>query len=131
MKLKTSLVALATVMTLAGCNKPAVPVITVDTMGIEVTSDENREYSYTDKESAYYYGRTHQAHFAEWYAGWNIKQRRIMSDYNLYVDTTLLNRADAQVTVYPHYLNRAFEQATEQFAMIDNCRILSIKGLEF
>lgn len=126
MKLKTSLVALATVMTLAGCNKPAVPVITVDTMGIEVTSDENREYSYTDKESAYYYGRTHQAHFAEWYAGWNIKQRRIMSDYNLYVDTTLLNRADAQVTVYPHYLNRAFEQATEQFAMIDNCRILSI-----
>ena len=126
MKLKNLFIALLAATTLAGCNKQASPVISVDKMGIEVTPEQNREYSYSDKRSAYYYGRTHQPHFAEWYAGWNVKQRRIVSDYDLYVDTTLLSRADAQVTVYPHYLNREFDKAVERFALVDNRAILSI-----
>ena len=126
MNLNKSLLAIAAAVTLVGCNKPTAPVISVDTMGIEVTADENREYSYSDKRSGYYYGRTHQPHFAEWYAGWNVKQRRIVSDYDLFVDTTLLSRADAQVTVYPHYLNRVFDKAIERFALVDNRAVLSI-----
>lgn len=113
-------------MTLAACKQAPQPVINVDEMGIAVTADANREYSYSDKRSGYYYGRTHQPHFAEWYAGWNIKQRRIVSDYDLYVDTTLLLRPEAQVTVYPHYLHRVYDAASEQFALVDNCAILSI-----
>jgi hypothetical protein len=31
-----------------------------DEIGINVTPSENREYSYTDKKSGYWYGRTHQ-----------------------------------------------------------------------
>ena len=104
MNLNKLLLGVVTAMTMVGCNKPSEPVISVETMGIEVTPAENREYSYSDKRSGYYYGRTHQPHFAEWYAGWNVKQRRIVSDYDLYVDTTLLSRTDAAVTVYPHYL---------------------------
>lgn len=126
MKLKNLFIALLATTTLTGCNKQVVPVMSVDKMGIEVASEQNREYSYSDKRSAYYYGRTHQPHFAEWYAGWNVKQRRIVSDYDLYVDTTILSRPDAQVTVYPHYLNRVFDKAVERFALVDNRAILSI-----
>lgn len=124
---KTLFIAASTVALLTGCNQPlSEPTMTVDKMGITVTSEQNREYSYSDKRSGYYYGRTHQDHFAEWYAGWNVKQRRIVSDYDLYVDTTLLARTDAQVTVYPHYLSRQFDSATEKFALIDNRAIVTI-----
>ena len=70
MNLNKSLLAIAAAVTLVSCNKPTAPVISVDTMGIEVAADANREYSYSDKRSGYYYGRTHQPHFAEWYAGY-------------------------------------------------------------
>lgn len=124
---KTLFIATMIGTLLTSCNQtPTTPTMTVDKMGIAVTADQNREYSYGDKRSGYYYGRTHQDHFTEWYAGWNIKQRRILSDYDLYVDTTLLSRANAEVTVYPHYLNRQFEQATEQFALVDNCAVIAI-----
>lgn len=126
MNLNKLLLGVVTAMTMVGCNKPSEPVISVETMGIEVTPAENREYSYSDKRSGYYYGRTHQPHFAEWYAGWNVKQRRIVSDYDLYVDTTLLSRTDAAVTVYPHYLHRAYDEAIEHFALVDNRAIISI-----
>lgn len=114
---------------LVACNKPQPEdksIESVDAMGIAVQPQENREYSYSDKLSGYYYGRTHQDNFSEWYAGWNIKQRRIVSDYRLYVDTTLLSREQATVTVYPHYLSRTYEQAAEQFALVDNKALLSI-----
>ena len=32
----------------------------IDTIGVEVSAEENREYSYTDKKSGYWYGTTHQ-----------------------------------------------------------------------
>lgn len=124
---KTLIIATMIGTLLTSCNQtPTTPTMTVDKMGITVTADQNREYSYGDKRSGYYYGRTHQDHFTEWYAGWNIKQRRILSDYDLYVDTTLLSRANAEVTVYPHYLNRQFEQATERFALVDNRAVIAI-----
>ncbi|MBO7318211.1 MAG: hypothetical protein J6U43_05790, partial [Bacteroidales bacterium] len=126
MKQRNLFIALFATISLFGCNKPATPVMSVDKMGIEVTPEQNREYSYSDKRSGYYYGRTHQPHFAEWYAGWNVKQRRIVSDYDLYVDTTLLSRTEAQVTVYPHYLNREYNCAVERFALVDNRAILSV-----
>ena len=125
MKFNRFLCAIAVAVAFVGCKQASQPVINVDAMGIEVTPEENREYSYSDKRSGYYYGRTHQNQ-AEWYAGWNVKQRRIVSDYALYVDSALLLRADAQVTVYPHYLHRVYDMASEKFALVDNCAILSI-----
>lgn len=111
---------------LQGCYKIPEPVMTVDKMGIEVTPAENREYSYTDKRSGFYYGRTHESHFGAWHAGWNIAQRRIVSDYDLYVDGVLLPRDSAAVTVYPHYLKRSFTHATEGFYMVDDRALLAV-----
>ncbi len=113
------------------CNKSEAAIevkqiASVDAMGIAVPAQDNREYSYSDKLSGYYYGRTHQDNYAEWYAGWNIKQRRIVSDYNLYVDAQHLSRTQADVTVYPHYISRVYDVATERFAMVDNYPVLSI-----
>lgn len=124
---KTLFIATMIGTLLTSCNQaPTTPTMTVDKMGIAVTAEQNREYSYSDKRTAYYYGRTHQDHFAEWYAGWNIKQRRIVSDYDLYVDTTHLSRANARVTVYPHHLNRRFEQATERLTLVENRTSIAI-----
>ena len=111
---------------LQGCYKMPEPVMTVDKMGIDVTPGENREYSYTDKRSGYYYGRTHESHFGAWHAGWNVAQRRVVSDYDLYVDGLLLPRDSAAVTVYPHYLARRYPQAVEQFYMVDDRALLAL-----
>ena len=53
-----------------------------DTIGIEVSPQENREYSYTDKKAGYWYGRTHQEGL-DWYSGWNMAKKRILADYTL------------------------------------------------
>ena len=40
-----------------------------DSIGVEVMAEENREYSYTDKQAGYWYGMTHQEETREWYSG--------------------------------------------------------------
>jgi hypothetical protein len=70
-----------------------------DEIGINVTPSENREYSYTDKKSGFWYGRTHQVEPQEWYSGWNMAKKRVLSDYGLSVDGQDLNRTDASCVV--------------------------------
>ncbi|MCB0549028.1 MAG: hypothetical protein KDD19_15725, partial [Phaeodactylibacter sp.] len=55
-------------------------------LGITVPPGENREYSYTDKQDAYYYGRTHAQVNDDWFSGWNVRTRRIFKDYSLLLD---------------------------------------------
>lgn len=102
------------------------PVMSVDNLGIEVLPEQNREFSYGDKYRSYYYSRTHQDSCTEWHTGWNIHQRRIVSDYKLYVDTTHLSRSEAQVVVYPHYIQRQYGNATEQMSLVDEHAIIAI-----
>ena len=97
-----------------------------DSIGIDVTSDENREYSYTDKKSGYWYGRTHQEDVLEWYAGWNIAKKRILADYTISVDGKALNRKEAECTVYPDRLVRIWDNASETFRMVDDLPIIHI-----
>ncbi|MEG0948965.1 MAG: amylo-alpha-1,6-glucosidase [Bacteroidales bacterium] len=103
-----------------------IQALNTENIGIQVLATQNREYSYTDKKSAYYYGRTHQNNFAEWFAGWNIAKKRIFSDYDLFVDNTFLDRENASVTVYPDKLVRVFDVAREEFRMNDQREILVI-----
>ena len=97
-----------------------------DSIGIDVTSDENREYSYTDKKSGYWYGRTHQEDELEWFAGWNIAKKRILADYSISVDGKALNRKEAECTVYPDRLVRIWDNASETFRMVDDLPIIHI-----
>ena len=93
--------------------------LTTEEIGVAVTAEENREYSYTDKQSGFWYGRTHQEE-PEWWSGWNIAKKRILADYTIAADSTVLNRRHAEVTVYPDRLERKWENAKETFCLVDN-----------
>lgn len=100
--------------------------LTTDEIRITVRPQENREYSFTDKRSGYYYGRTQENNFGEWFAGWNVRQKRLFSDYELFVDTAFLDRRNAPARMYPYRLERVFPQATETFFMVDEAALLYI-----
>ena len=97
-----------------------------DSLGVEVTAEENREYSYTDKKSGFWYGMTHQEETREWYSGWNIAKKRILADYTINLDGKALDRRDAECTVYPDRLVREWNNAVETFRMIDNLPVIHI-----
>ena len=96
-----------------------------DNLGISVTSEENREYSYTDKRSGFWYGTTHQKEL-QWYSGWNIAKKRILADYTINLDGKPLDREEAECIVYPDRLVRKWDNAVETFRMIDNYPIIHI-----
>lgn len=101
---------------------------TVDDLAIVVSKDQNREYSFTDKQAAFWYGRTHQDTPVDWFAGWNIAKKRVLSDYALYVDGRQLRREAAQsVIVKPHCLSRIWENAEETLFMVDHRQVLYIR----
>ena len=97
----------------------------IDQIGVEVTAEENREYSYTDKKAGFWYGTTHQEEL-QWYSGWNMAKKRVLADYTIYVDGQILDRSDAECTVYPDRLVRKWDNATETFGMLDNLPIIYI-----
>ncbi|MBR5499014.1 MAG: hypothetical protein IKV75_02490, partial [Bacteroidales bacterium] len=100
-----------------------------DEIGITVTPSENREYSYTDKKSGFWYGRTHNDEPQDWYSGWNMAKKRVLSDYTLGVDGQDLSRTEASCVVYPDRLVRQWNNAVETFQMVDDLPIIYI-GVE-
>ena len=97
-----------------------------DSLGIDVTVQENREYSYTDKKSGFWYGRTHQDEPKEWYSGWNIAKKRVLADYEISVDGKVLDRKEAECTVYPDRLVRKWGNTVETLRMIDDLPVIHI-----
>ena len=96
-----------------------------DTLGIKVSPEENREYSYTDKKAGYWYGTTHQE-TSEFWSGWNMAKKRILADYTLSVNGEALNRKDAEVTVYPDRLERRWDNLKETFCLVDEKPVIFI-----
>lgn len=107
------------------CTEKTGSVSPLDSLGIEVSSVENREYSFTDKKSGFWYGTTHQDSVFFW-SGWNISKKRILSDYQLYVDGNLLNRKNAACIVFPNKLVRTWNIAEETFSLVDDRPVLYI-----
>ena len=122
MKLKlTTFMAIALALSSCGGADEA----RIDSLGVTVSAEENREYSYTDKKAGYWYGRTH-AEAADWYSGWNMAKKRILADYTINLDGKPLDRSEAVCTVYPDRLVRKWDNAVETFRMIDNLPIIYI-----
>ena len=97
----------------------------IDSLGVPVTKEENREYSYTDKKAGYWYGTTHQE-TPEFWSGWNMAKKRILADYTLSVNGEALNRKDAEVTVYPDRLERRWDNLKETFCLVDEKPVIFI-----
>ena len=121
MRLETTSILAALTLMAASCGQE----YHTDTIGVSVTPEENREYSYTDKKSGYWYGMTHQKEL-QWYSGWNIAKKRILADYTLLINGEPLDRSKAECTVYPDRLIRKWDNAVETFRMIDNLPIIHI-----
>ena len=122
MKLKlTTFMAIAIALSSCGGADEA----RIDSLGVTVSAEENREYSYTDKKAGYWYGRTH-AEAADWYSGWNMAKKRILADYTINIDGKPLDRSEAECTVYPDRLVRKWDNAVETFRMLDNLPIIYI-----
>lgn len=107
------------------CHVDAKP-LSIDEMGIVVPHNDSREYSYSDKAAGFYYGQTSVDDWNDWYAGWNIRAKRIFADYRIYVDGQVLSRKNADVTVYPDRLVRDFGRACETFSLIDGQKVLYV-----
>ena len=112
----------------ASCNQQSASEEALDFLGIGVTAEENREYSYTDKQAGFWYGHTHADEPLEYYSGWNVAKKRILSDYALLVDGKQLKRAEADTcVVYPHKIGRTWSNAKEELRLVDMAQILYVK----
>ncbi len=123
----SALVAACTGTSLLPENEGELSRMNVDSMGISVSADYQREYSFTDKKSAFWYGMTHTDNWDNWHAGWNIAKRRLLSDYTLGVDGDTLSRREADVTVYPYKISRVYPKAREEFFMFDFVELLYVE----
>jgi len=103
----------------------AFPVL--DSLAMSVSPEENRQYSFTDKASAYVYGRTHQDKPDDWFFGWNVATGRIFQDYFLILDGKPLLRAGARVVVSPHALARDYGTAKETLRLFDGLTALMVE----
>ena len=121
MKIKIATLMAAGITMVCSCNGE----YHTDSLGVSVTPEENREYSYTDKKSGYWYGNTH-SFASQWYSGWNIAKKRILADYTIRLEGKDLDRKEAECIVYPDRLVRKWDNAVETFHMVDNLPILHI-----
>ena len=75
----------------------------LDDMAI-VVQDKSREFAFTNKESAYYYGETNSENTNSW-QGFNVFGREFVDDYSIIVTGEILTRSSAlKTTVYPDEL---------------------------
>jgi hypothetical protein len=107
----------------AGANSQPV----LNGLAVSVTVAENRQYSYTDKVSGYFHGRSHTDANPDWFNGWNIATKRIFHDYQLSVDGASLLRTSAQAIVSPHQIKRTFPKATETLSLLDGLAVLVLQ----
>ena len=125
--MKRKSVYAAVVLLLSAVSLHAQPdAVELEDLGVVIAPGQSREYSYSDKEAGFYYGQTSTDDFSDWYAGWNIRAKRIFADYRLYVDGRMLSRKDAVVTVWPDRLERVHDCAVETFALVDSRKVLFV-----
>lgn len=113
-------------LTLCLAMQQGISAQSLDGLAVKVAKSENREYSFTDKQSGFWYGRTHQDKPVDWFAGWNVAKKRVLSDYTLYVDGKQMVRQDADVSVTPECITRQWTNVTERLQLLDNALLVVI-----
>ncbi|MCK5571438.1 MAG: hypothetical protein KAJ12_01700 [Bacteroidetes bacterium] len=98
----------------------------IDSLGIEVRH-VTREFSFTNKESAFYYGETHSENQSSW-QGFNVAGFEFVDDYLLVIDGTPLERGSVdRVVVYPDRIERFYPRGiTERVFLADSLAVLGI-----
>jgi glycogen debranching enzyme len=110
-------------------SSPTAGAVTLDSLAIPVSAEENRAVSFTNKRSAYYYTQTHRNDHPEhaYFRGFNIAGRRIFSDYRLLVAGKALDPQTATVIVRPDALIRSYPQGiTETLRLFDGQDVVEV-----
>lgn len=100
----------------------------VEQIGIEVKK-QSREFSFTNKESAFYYGETNDRNRSSW-QGLNVIAREFLEDYQIIAgDLQLDKKNTASTLVYPHQLFRKYKNgASEMVTLLDSVPVLIIEA---
>lgn len=97
----------------------------LDSLGISVTG-ASRQYSFTNKESAFLYGETNAPNAASW-EGFNVLGHEYLDDYTLIVDGHPLERNTAVTTVYPDFLVRKYPGGIlEEVRLVDSLALMAV-----
>ena len=96
-----------------------------EAMKIEIPPGQNREFSYTNKQSAFYYGYTN-GYNDRFFQGLTDYRKKLFDDYYLFVDDQALHRSEAKTTVYFHQLVRNHEGISEAVTLLDDKTVLLI-----
>ena len=97
-----------------------------NTMKIEVPPGHNREFSYTNKEAAFYYGYTN-GYNDQYFQGLTDYRVKLFDEYYLSVDDQLLLRSDAKTYVSFHQLVRDYGIITESVTLLDDKTVLLVE----
>ncbi|MDI6804596.1 MAG: amylo-alpha-1,6-glucosidase [Bacteroidota bacterium] len=98
----------------------------VEQIAIEVKK-MSREFSFTNKESAFYYGETNDRNKSSW-QGLNVMAREFLEDYLIIAcDLQMDKKNTASTLVYPHQLFRKYKNgASEMVTLLDSVPVLLI-----
>ncbi len=105
----------------------AQPDSRLQSLELQAARAQEREYSYTNKQSAFYYAKSQCDTFRNWFAGWNIAGRKIFSDYQLSTNAGPLYRRQSYERIRPDLALRQWNVADERFYMVDNRNVLIIQ----
>ncbi len=112
-----------------GASTKTTGAVTLDSLAIPVSAEENRAVSFTNKRSAFYYTQTHRNDHPEhaYFRGFNIAGRRIFSDYRLTVAGEALDPQTATVIVRPDALIRTYPRGiTETLRLFDGQDVIEV-----
>ncbi|MFM2043689.1 MAG: hypothetical protein RLY86_2265 [Pseudomonadota bacterium] len=98
---------------------PAGATPTLATLAVPVMAAENRIFSFTDKQSGYWYARSHEPLNTAPFSGWTVATRPVLQDYALWVDGTPLDRRKATALVRPDRMERRWPGLVEAIALLD------------
>ncbi len=107
------------------CNTQKISL--VDRIAVEVTG-QSREFSFTNKEDAFYYSETNAEHRSSW-QGFNVFGKEYLEDYLIRVNDVLLFRNSAiKAIVFPHQLKRIYADGIEEtFTMLDSLPVIVVE----
>jgi len=101
----------------------------LSSLSVHVNKEQNREYSFTDKKSGFWYGRTHQDEPIDWFAGWNIAKKRILSDFTLYVDDEPFLRSQSSASVSPENILWRCNGKVMSLLLVDNKPVIIVLAI--
>jgi glycogen debranching enzyme len=104
--------------------------LSIADLAITVDNTGNRPFSFTNKESAYFFTFTHKTNHPEWswFEGLNVSRMRIMPGFESYVDNKALSKAGANVSVRPDFVSRTYPSGyTEEIWLYDYLNLVSVR----